>query len=975
MISVSSLSRETSGSRRLDGTSATVALLAICSGMTCQPAAGATPAGLPEQVEAFADRYCASCHDEEEKKGGLDLTALAYRPNDTTNFASWVKVFDRVQKGEMPPKKRDRPDAADLRMFLESLGSSLVKSEEASIAKTGRATRRRLNRAEYENALRDLLNAPWITVKDQLPEDGEAFRFNKVAEALDVSHVHMARYMNAADYALRQAMAVKFVQPPTTLVRYYARESMPYSATDGNPDRGRFPILNSQADPEVLLRNAPLTVGDSDPAKREQEAMAWTASNYITGFSSAWTQGFRAPVAGRYRMRFSGYTVWVGPNGIRTPTLSFIGKTNKDGTDSNQIAVVPPEWHRPNYFDVSRGRRDEPVAIYARGGTTNRLLGGFDITPDPSTRELGELWLEANESIATDATRFFRSRPGMTVIDSYTNPLARPDGIPGVAFRWMEVEGPLYDEKSTAGYRLLFGDLPLKRVTAGTTGVEIDAVQPGPPPANGRGQRGGGGRRGEAAQQPIPADASLQFRAAIAGRAAGVGPGNGTRPGAAFAALRPVTVEVESAHPMQDAERLLRGFLGKVYRRPAQEADVALFLDLIKSRLDAGVGFASAMLTGYTAVLASPEFLFLDEKPGRLDGTALATRLALFLWNSVPDAALRARGERGELDRPEILRAEVDRMLADPRSQRFVNGFLDYWLELRRIEDTSPSTTLYNDYYLDDALVEAALAETRLFFTELVARDLPARNVVDSDFTYANGRLATHYDLPGIEGYAMRRVDLPKDSVRGGFMTQASILKVTANGTTTSPILRGKWISERIMGFEIAPPPPGVPAVEPDIRGAVTIRQQLDQHRADASCAACHRNIDPPGFALESFDVMGGWRDRYRAESKLVPPAPGVGKNGWPFAFHYAQPVDPSGQLADGRSFQDVRGLKKLLLADETQIARNLANHLTVYATGARMRFSDRAKVEQIVAACAANHYGARSLIHELVQSDLFRSK
>lgn len=898
--------------------------------------------------------------------------SLAYRPNDAANFALWVKVLDRVTNGEMPPKREERPDPADKSAFTGSLTFSLAKFDETAVSRIGRATRRRVNRSEYENSLRDLLSAPWIHVKDQLPEDGEVSRFNKVAEALDVSHVHMARYLTAADYALRQVMAVRLTQLPTTLKRYYARESMPYGLIDGNPDRGRFPIINSQADPDALLRKVPLTVGASDPVKREQEAMAWISSNYVSGFTSNWSLGFRAPVAGRYRLRFSGYTVWVGPNGVRAPTNSFIGKTNKDG-DADAIAVVSPEWHRPNYFDVSRGRTNEPIEIYAQGGSTNRLIGGFDITPDPSTHEMKELWLEANEFIVTDATRFFRSRPGMTTIDSYTNPLARPDGMPGVAFRWMEIEGPLYDDNSSAGYQLLFGDLPMKRVEGDGPGVAIDSVEP----ARSRLRSArweGRPNRASAIHQMVPADATPQFRAAVAARNAGLGNGYGPR-GQGLTMVAPVTVEVETVHPMQDAERLLRGFLSRVYRRPLQEEDVSLFLGLIKTRLDAGVGFASAMLTGYTAVLSSPEFLFLDEKPGRLDDTALATRLALFLWNSFPDDALRSRAARGELGNPEALRSEVDRMLADPRSQRFVNSFLDYWLELRRIEDSTPSTTLYNDYYLDDSLVEASLAETRMFFTELVARNLPARNIIDSDFTYVNGRLAQHYGLTGIEGYAMRRVDLPKDSVRGGFMTQASVLKVTANGTTTSPVLRGKWISERIMGFDIPPPPAGVPAVEPDIRGAVTIRQQLEKHRADRSCAVCHQHIDPPGFALESFDVMGGLRTNYRAEAKLELPEAGIGKNGWPFTFRYAQPVDSSGQLADGREFQDIRGLKKLLLADEAQIARNLTKQLSIYATGARVRFSDRAKIDQIVAACASNHYGVRDLIQKLVQSDLFRNK
>jgi hypothetical protein len=439
--------------------------------------------------------------------------------------------------------------------------------------------------------------------------------------------------------------------------------------------------------------------------------------------------------------------------------------------------------------------------------------------------------------------------------------------------------------------------------------------------------------------------------------------------------LAPAKVDVVSTKPMEDAQRLMKGFVQRAYRRPVDAKEVDRFVALVKQRLDAGVGFAGAMLAGYTAVLSSPEFVFIDDKPGRLDNHALATRLALFLWNSEPDAALRARAERGELTRPEVLKTETERMLADPRSQRFVDAFLDYWLEIRRMEETTPSTTLYNDYYLDDSLTEAALAETQLYFAEMLRRDLPARNVVDSDFTYLNERLAQHYGMPGIEGVAMRRVSLPADSFRGGFMTHASVLKVTANGTTTSPVLRGKWIMERIVGFDMPPPPAAVPAVEPDIRGAVTIRQQLDKHRADESCAVCHRKIDPPGFALESFDVMGAWRDRYRATAVDHAPAHGFGKNGWPYAFYFAQPVDSSGQLADGRAFSDVRDFKRLILGDEKQIARNLARQLTVFATGAPVRFSDREKIDQILEKSRGSEYGVRSLVHEIIQSELFLNK
>jgi hypothetical protein len=245
---------------------------------------------------------------------------------------------------------------------------------------------------------------------------------------------------------------------------------------------------------------------------------------------------------------------------------------------------------------------------------------------------------------------------------------------------------------------------------------------------------------------------------------------------------------------------------------------------------------------------------------------------------------------------------------------------------------------------------------------------------VASDFTFLNARLAQHYGIPGVAGATMRRVTLPPDSVRGGLMTQASILKITANGTTTSPVLRGHWITDRILGLETPPPPP-VPAIEPDIRGAVTIRQQLERHRSDPSCASCHSKMDPPGFALESFDVMGGWRDRYRAVAEEAEPKPGVGMNGQAFAFHDALPVDCTGELADGRAFADVRELKQVLLADEAAIARNLARQLMVYATGAPVRFSDRGEIERILQRTTESEYGVRSLVLEIIQSDLFLSK
>ncbi|HEY7120391.1 MAG TPA: DUF1592 domain-containing protein, partial [Tepidisphaeraceae bacterium] len=358
-----------------------------------------------------------------------------------------------------------------------------------------------------------------------------------------------------------------------------------------------------------------------------------------------------------------------------------------------------------------------------------------------------------------------------------------------------------------------------------------------------------------------------------------------------------------------------------------------------------------------------------------------ASRLSFFLQNTAPDDELRQLAAAGKLHDPQTLRGQTDRLLSDPKSRQFVDAFLDYWLDLRKMTATSPDGTLYNDYYLDDLLVESAEAETQLFFAELIKSNLPASNIISSDFSMLNERLATHYGIPGVQGVRLRKMLLAPDSPRGGIMTQASILKVTANGTTTSPVIRGAWIMERMLGKPPPPQPKGIAAVEPDTRGATTIREQLARHRTMQTCNACHAKIDPAGFALESFDVMGGWRDHYRALGN-GPFEKGIGKNGQRFVFHAGQPVDCSGELPPNvcttqptRTFKDVRELKQLLLKDQRQIARNLVQQLVIYATGAPVRFGDRAGIERILDRTAAEKYPVRNLIHEIVESEFFRDK
>jgi hypothetical protein len=680
----------------------------------------------------------------------------------------------------------------------------------------------------------------------------------------------------------------------------------------------------------VRLGRAPI----STPETREREAIGKVASIFSDSGRYGWS--FRAPATGRYHVKLAGYTVWVGGGGI--------GRWFYEGQGAQKAPVYyVPLWHRPDLDEVWPGRNNEPIGLYASGNGQTRPIGACDFTPQPGVCDV-DVALVAGESLSTDAMRLFRTRVNGSD-EQYVNPLATEDGIPGYAVQWMQVEGPFYDDDYASGYRLLFGDLPLHRVDPKAVGVSLEGIP---------GMGGGAGARG--------------------GRGFGGG-GRGFGRGGGFAPTPATTIEVDSQNPHQDATRLLKNFMTAAYRQPVEDADAQRFVALFDDQFAKGRGFARSMLSAYTAVLASPHFVFIEEQSGRLDDMALAARLSLFLWNSTPDATLRDLADRHELHKPDVLRAQTQRLLDDPRSRRFVDAFTDYWLDLRKIDETSPSSTIYNDYELDDPLKFAAVDETRLFFAELIRANLPARNIVDSDFTFLNERLAKHYDIPGVEGAAMRKVMLPRDSLRGGVMTQAAVLKVTANGTTTSPVIRGHWITERILGIETPPPPPTVKAIEPDIRGAVTIRQQLDKHRADPSCASCHRIMDPAGFALESFDVMGAFRQRYRAVAKDVPPVDGFGMNGQKLEFHWGLPADCAGELPDGRQFKDVRELKKMLVGDQTVLARNLVRQLSIFATGAPVRFSDRPEIESVLTRAKASEYGVRSLIEELVQSELFLNK
>ncbi len=504
--------------------------------------------------------------------------------------------------------------------------------------------------------------------------------------------------------------------------------------------------------------------------------------------------------------------------------------------------------------------------------------------------------------------------------------------VPGIAVEWIEIDGPIHEEWPPASHRALFGDLPVKVWTA-DLGLPQPTQQVWP--------------RGN--PHALPKD-----------------------PFGERGQNRPI-VYVATNGATRDSERLLRTFLRRAFRRPVSKDELADYQTIVAERMQSGAAFEDSMRSAYREALSSPDFLLLREAPGPLDAHALAARLSFFLWSSIPDAELSALADSGEITRPEVLRAQTERLLRDPGSARFVENFTGQWLGLREIGATQPDRKLYPEYmpWLQDAMV----MEARAYFTELISTDLGITHLVKSDFAFLNEPLARLYGIEGVRGWDLQRVSLPEGCPRGGFLTMAGILKTTANGTTTSPVKRGVFVMEKILGVVPTPPPPGVGSVEPDTRGTTTIREQLDAHRNNASCAGCHLKMDGYGFALESFDVIGQWRDHYRAVGATGPPAERAILHGRVVEHHPGPAVDCSGVMPDGRSFAEVNELRDLLAADPERLARAFAEQLVTYATGSAIRFSDRKAIDEILSKTESNRHGLRAILHEVVQSNLFRQK
>lgn len=805
------------------------------------------------EVPRAISESCIECHDKDTAKGGLDLTALDFDLEDRENRERWVRIHDRVEKGEMPPKAGDMADE-DRAALVKSLAADLFQTDRAEVLAQGRGPLRRLNRDEYEQNLRDVLQLPDLDIRDILPEDREGHRFNKTSDMLDMSRVQLAAYLDAAEAALRAAMVTEREPPPVMKRRVVGTDLFPGTNTFGNREAMFFAKDNKFI--ELSRGKAKEAVTDESIELALFRSASWP---YL-----GTPKGIVAKHAGHYRVRFSARAVLQQPG----------------------FTLLPAKQPVPMTF---RTRKPAGVDII----NEVRASGGIiDVQPDVQVYQTTVL-LRAGESFEYSLLGLpmpLAMNPNGSA-PTYRYPPFPEGGQPGIAVQWLEVEGPIPPSSwPPPSHRVLFDDL---------------------------------------------------------------------------------RIEMKPKHAQEDAKRLLRRFVQLAAREPVSEDDLQMFDALIRQRLDKGAPFSEAMLAGYKAFLASGDFIYLREPESADDHFAIASRLSYFLTNSRPDVRLLDLAAKKQLRDGKTLRDETTRLIASSGFDRFVKNFTDYWLSLRHVRRDDPDIRLFPEYRFDEYLVESMERETRTFFAAMIRDNLPASVLVKSDFVFANDRLAKHYDLPPLVGSAVRKVSLPAGSPFGGLLTQAAVLKVSANGTNTSPVVRGAWVMERLIGQPPPPPPPSVPAVEPDIRGAKTIRDLLALHTKSKTCAGCHAKFDPVGLALENFDILGGWRTRYRGveEGERIT---GIDRAGHDFSYTLAAPVDSSGKLIDGREFKNVNDLKAILAANPRQLARNLLHQFTVYATGTPVRYSDRREIESMLDACAKGGYRVRDLLLALVQSDIF---
>jgi len=751
----------------------------------------------------------------------LDTVDLA-KPG--ANAETLEKVIAKLRAGSMPPPGMPRADEAAYHAVASAL-ENVIDQAWAANPNPGRiGAVQRLNRAEYNNAIRDLF-ALDMDVKALLPGDDTADgSFDNFADTLSISTAHLERYMSVARQVTRLATGLPPAKPTTErfevplLVLQDDRmdENLPFGSRGGIAIHYDFPV-----DGEYLIKVR---------LQRQYQ-------DYLKGMG--WPQQVDIRLDGKLLKRFT-----VGGAGKgRAAASSYAG-------DGEPGFAGDPEWE--TYMQLT-GDAGLEVRVPVQAGS--RVVGVSFVR---------ELW--------------------------------EPEGLP----------------QPTQLGRVIAND----QVYMGN--ANIGSVQVGGP---------------YQVQGPATNTASRK---------------------AIYVCQPPKAVPEQRACAATILSRMAR----LAYRRPVTRADTDTLLEFFdKGRQDGGT-FDNGIQFALERMLVDPDFLLrVVRDPAakaatyRLSDLELASRLSFFLWSSIPDDRLLTLAEHKELSNPQALEKEVRRMLADPRAnEALVNDFAAQWLNLRQVEDVVVDPVKYPNY--DESLLQAFQKETEMFVGSTLREDRPVQDLLDADYTFVNERLARHYGLPGVYGSRFRRVTLPDHNQRGGLLAQGALLVTTSYPDRTSPVLRGKWLLNNIFGTPIPPPPPGVNATLETKPGTIppTMRERLSQHRTQSTCNSCHSVIDPLGFSLENFDVVGGWRTIDEA----------------------GKPVDASGTTAGGMKIDGLSGLRAALLKDPEQFPRTVTEKLMAYALGRRLEYYDEPSVRKIVRDAAAKQYRWSSLIVGIAESPAF---
>ncbi|HVR69975.1 MAG TPA: DUF1592 domain-containing protein [Vicinamibacteria bacterium] len=789
------------------------------------------PVTFEDTVKPFLTRNCYLCHGARLKNADVDLEAFETAQAIVESPDVWEKAIVKMRTRQMPPPPLQPPDEAEVAAIAGWLEDEIERAERARPPDPGRVTARRLNRAEYNHTVRDLLGVT-LRPADDFPQDDTGYGFDNVADVLSLSPVLMEKYMASAERLARAAV---------------------FGPGDVEPTMVRLQPPLAKIEPST----EPLFAYD------------------VTGLSlpNAVHLTHRFPVAGEYLFRV--VLAGVRPAGSEPARIALW----MDGAQV-EVQTLDPDGAGSFYDDRQdfSGKTREFRAKVAAGehwiaATVERLYEGLPAKyagPNPSKRP-------------PPPPPEFKPKPGLT-----------PERLAEARKRFEE---RLKDVAPVNEARVRHFEI---------TGPFA--------PAKG------------------PSRASLAKLYACGHLIGGHGP----------ACLR----------------RNVASLARRAYRRPVTPAEVTPLVRLATDARAQGDSFEEAMSLAVQAVLVSPDFLFRIERDPRPGGASrpigpheLASRLSYFLWASMPDDELRRAADQGTLRTGAALAAQVRRMLRDEKADALVEGFGGQWLQFRAIESISPDRERFPAF--DNHLRLAMKRETELFFASIVREDRSVLDLIDAPYTFLNERLARHYGIGGVKGQEFRRVYLPVAGNRGGVLTHASVLTVSSYANRTSPVLRGKWILENLLAAPPPDPPAGTPRLdEAKIGAGMSLRQQMEAHRTNATCAACHQRMDPLGFGLENYDAIGAWRT---SDGEF--------------------PIDASGKLPDGRTFGDPREMKTILRGDRDAFAVAITEKMLTYALGRGLERYDKPTVKAIARRLAEREYRLSALVDEIVKSRPFQMR